>query len=89
MKKLMLVLVASACCSAFTMNASAQQADQATSDAIIAMVKAQWASEIKEPTNVAEQSKEQDSQAKGRQMIVDGRSLQAQAEGNPQAGAGA
>jgi ketosteroid isomerase-like protein len=58
MKKLMLVLVASACCSAFTMNASAQQADQATSDAIIAMVKAQWASEIKEPTNVAEQSKD-------------------------------
>ena len=31
MKKLMLVLIASACCSAFTMNASAQQADQAIS----------------------------------------------------------
>ena len=40
------------------MNASAQQADQATSDAVIAMVKAQWASEIKDPTNVAEQSKD-------------------------------
>jgi ketosteroid isomerase-like protein len=58
MKKLMLVLIASACCSAFTMNASAQQADQATSDAVIAMVKAQWAAEMKDPTNVTEQSKD-------------------------------
>src|SRR5204863_8162169 len=58
MKKMMLVLIASACCTAFAMNASAQQADQATSDAVIAMVKAQWASEIKDPTNVAEQSKD-------------------------------
>ena len=40
------------------MNASAQQADQATSDAVIAMVKGQWASEIKDPTNVAEQPKD-------------------------------
>src|SRR5437667_3617042 len=58
MKKLMLVLVASACCWAFTINASAQQADQATADAVIAMTKAQWAAEIKDPTNVAEQSKD-------------------------------
>ena len=58
MKKLMLVLIASACCLAFTMNASAQQSDQATADAIIAMVKAQWAAEIKDPTNVAEQTKD-------------------------------
>jgi ketosteroid isomerase-like protein len=58
MKKLMLVLIASACCSAFTMNASAQQADQAISDAVIAMVKAQWAAAIKDPTNVAEQTKD-------------------------------
>jgi hypothetical protein len=60
MKKLMLVLVASACCSAFTMNASAQaqQADQATADAVIAMTKAQWAAGMKDPTNVAEQSKD-------------------------------
>src|SRR5207249_1545785 len=58
MKKLMLVLVASACCSAFTMNASAQQADQATADAVIAMTKAQWAAEIKDPMSVAEQSKD-------------------------------
>ena len=40
------------------MNASAQQADQATADGVIAMVKAQWAAEIKDPTNVAEQSKD-------------------------------
>src|SRR4026208_1104114 len=58
MKKLMLVLVASACCTAFAMNASSQQADQATTDAVIAMVKAQWAAEIKDPTNVAEQTKD-------------------------------
>jgi hypothetical protein len=56
MKKLMLVLIASACCLAFTMNASAQQADQATAEAVIAMTKAQWAAEIKDPTSVAEQS---------------------------------
>jgi ketosteroid isomerase-like protein len=58
MKNLMLVLIASACCTAFAMNASAQQADQATADAVIAMTKAQWAAEIKDPTNVAEQMKE-------------------------------
>jgi hypothetical protein len=43
---------------AFTMNASAQQADQATADAVIAMTKAQWAAGIKDPTNVAELSKD-------------------------------
>jgi len=58
MKKLMLVLIASACCTAFAMNASAQQADQVTADAVIAMTKEQWAAEIKDPTNVAEQMKE-------------------------------
>ena len=58
MKKLMFVLIASACCMAFTMNASAQQADQATADAVIAMTKTQWAAGIKDPTNVAEQSKD-------------------------------
>jgi ketosteroid isomerase-like protein len=58
MKKLMLVLIASACCTAFAMNASAQQADQATADAVIAMTKAQWAAEIKDPTNIAEQMKD-------------------------------
>jgi ketosteroid isomerase-like protein len=58
MKKLILVLIVSACCSAFTMNASAQQTDQAISDAVIAMTKAQWAAGIKDPTNVAEQTKD-------------------------------
>src|SRR5437870_7542730 len=58
MKKLMLVLTASACCTAFTMIASAQQADQATADAVIAMTKAQWAAGIKDPTNVADQTKD-------------------------------
>jgi len=58
MKKLMLVLIASACCTAFTMNASAQQADPGISDAVIAMTKAQWAAGIKDPTNVGEQSKD-------------------------------
>jgi ketosteroid isomerase-like protein len=58
MNKLLLALVVSACCSAFTINISAQQADQATSDAVIAMTKAQWAAEIKDPTNISEQSKD-------------------------------
>ena len=58
MKKLMLVLIASGCCTAFTMNASAQQSDQAIADAIIAMTKAQWAAGIKDPTNVSELSKD-------------------------------
>ena len=40
------------------MNASAQQADQAIADAVIAMTKAQWAAGIKDPTNVAELSKD-------------------------------
>jgi hypothetical protein len=58
MKKLIVLLIVSACCSAFTMNVSAQQADQATADAVIATVKAQWAAEIKDPASVAEQSKD-------------------------------
>ena len=58
MKKLMLVLFASACCTAFTMNASAQQADKAIADAVIAMTKAQWAAGMKDPTNIADLSKD-------------------------------
>ena len=58
MKKVTLILVASAFCTAFAMHASAQQADQATADAVIAMVKAQWAAEMKDPTNVADQFKD-------------------------------
>jgi ketosteroid isomerase-like protein len=58
MKKLMLAVIASAVCSAFTMHASAQQADQAISDSVIAMTKAQWAAGMKDPTNVAALSKD-------------------------------
>ncbi len=58
MKKLMLVVIAAACCTAFTMNASAQQADKAIADAVIAMTKAQWAAGIKDPSNIAELSKD-------------------------------
>jgi len=59
MKKMMFVLIASACCTAFAINVLAQQpADQATADAVIAMVKAQWAAEIKDPTSVTEQMKD-------------------------------
>jgi hypothetical protein len=58
MKKLMLVLITSACCAAFTINASAEQADQAIADAVIAMTKAQWAAGMKDPTNIAAQSKD-------------------------------
>ena len=40
MKKIMLVLIASACCSALANHAFAQDADKAIADAVIAMVKA-------------------------------------------------
>jgi ketosteroid isomerase-like protein len=59
MKKLKLLLIASACCSAFTLNAFAEEAgDQAIADAVIAMTKAQWAAGMKDPTNIAAQSKD-------------------------------
>src|SRR5438477_9077371 len=58
MKKLILVLIALACCPPFAINRPAQQADQATADTVIAMTKAQWAAEIKDPTSVAEQMKD-------------------------------
>src|SRR5438094_6785115 len=58
MKKFILVFIAFTCCTAFAMNASAQQAVQATADAVIAMTKAQWAAEFKDPTSVTEQSKD-------------------------------
>ncbi len=59
MKKLIMVCIASACCSAFAFNASAQDADKGISDAVIASVKAQWAADIKNPANIADQSKDQ------------------------------
>ena len=60
MKKLISVLIASACCSTFTINASAQPAaaDKAIADAVIAMTKAQWATGMKDPTNVTEMGKD-------------------------------
>ena len=39
-------------------HAFAQDADKAIADAVIAMVKAQWTADIKDPTNVAAQSKD-------------------------------
>jgi ketosteroid isomerase-like protein len=58
MKRLMLVLIASACCSALATHAFAQDADKTIADAVIATVKAQWAADIKDPTNMAAQSKD-------------------------------
>ena len=49
----------SGCCAAFAMNAPAQQpADKAIADAVIGMTKAQWAAGMKDPSNVAELSKD-------------------------------
>lgn len=58
MKKTMLGLIASVCFTDFAINVSAQQADQAIADTVIAMVKAQWAAERKDPKNVAEHMKD-------------------------------
>src|SRR5213080_4952560 len=58
MKKTGLVLIVIACCSALTTHAFGQDSDQAIADAVIAMVKAQWAAQIKDPTNVADQTKD-------------------------------
>ena len=58
MKKTILVFTVIACCSALTTHAFAQDADKAIADAVIAMTKAQWAAGIKDPTNVADQSKD-------------------------------
>jgi len=57
MKKLTLLLIASV--GALTLNAFAEDAgDQTIADAVMAMTKAQWAAGIKDPTNVAAQSKD-------------------------------
>lgn len=58
MKRTPLVLIVIACCSALTTHAFGQEPDKAIADAVIAMTKAQWAAGIKDPTNVAEQSKD-------------------------------
>src|SRR2546421_9805314 len=54
----MWLVIAPAVSTAFKMIVSAQQADQASADAVIAMTKAQWAAEIKDPTSVTEQMKD-------------------------------
>ncbi len=54
----MAVLTVIACYSALAGSIFAQDSDQATSDAIIGMVKAQWAAEMKNPASVAEQMKD-------------------------------
>ncbi len=58
-KRLTLVCMAASLSAAFTLNASAQQADQEIADAVMASVKAQWAADIKNPANIAEQSRDQ------------------------------
>ena len=58
MKKLMSLLIAVACCSALPLHAADPQPDQAIVDAVMAMAKAQWAAEMKDPTNTAEQLKD-------------------------------
>jgi ketosteroid isomerase-like protein len=58
MRKMILVLLGLACVAALTLNGFGQQsANQSVADDIMAMVKAQWAAEMKDPTNVAEQMK--------------------------------
>ena len=47
-----------ACCSALATHGFGQDADKAVADAVIAMTKAQWAAGIKDPTNVADQTKD-------------------------------
>src|SRR4051812_37923711 len=58
MKKILLIIMMTACSSALTTHAFAQEADKAVADAVIAMVKAQWAAEIKDATNITEQMKD-------------------------------
>ncbi len=58
MRKMTLVLLGLVCVAALTLNGLGQQsANQSVADDVIAMVKAQWAAEMKDPTNVAEQMK--------------------------------
>lgn len=55
MRKVTLALMGIACLAALTLTGFGQQSS--VGDQVIAMVKAQWAAEIKDPTNVAEQMK--------------------------------
>jgi len=58
MKKAALVLITIAFCSALTTRTYGQEGDKAIADAVIALTKAQWAAGIKDPTNVADQTKD-------------------------------
>jgi ketosteroid isomerase-like protein len=55
MRKVTVGLLGVACVAALALNGFGQQSSVA--DDVIAMVKAQWAAEMKDPTNVAEQMK--------------------------------
>ncbi|MEP6718468.1 MAG: DUF4440 domain-containing protein [bacterium] len=55
MRKVTLALMGIACLAALTLTGFGQQSS--VGDQVIAMVKAQWAAEIKDPTNVAEHMK--------------------------------
>lgn len=55
MRKVTVGLLGLACAAALALNGFGQQSSIA--DDVIAMVKAQWAAEMKDPTNVAEQMK--------------------------------
>ena len=55
MRFLLLGFLVLSCVAVLTMKGAAQQ--QSVADEVIAIVKAQWAAEMKDPTNVAEQMK--------------------------------
>lgn len=58
MRKVTLGLLGLACVAALTLNGFGQQSsNQSVADGVIAMVRAQWAAGMKDPTDVAEQMK--------------------------------
>ena len=58
MRKISFGLLVLACVAALTLNGLGQQSsNQSVADDVIAMVRAQWAAGVKDPTNVAEQMK--------------------------------
>ncbi len=57
MRKMLLGLLVLACFAALTLSGLAQQSSSQVADDVMAMVRAQWAAEIKAPTNIAEQMK--------------------------------
>ncbi|MEP6742493.1 MAG: DUF4440 domain-containing protein [bacterium] len=57
MRKMLLGLLVLACFAALTLSGLAQQSSSQVADDVMAMVRAQWAAEIKDPTNIAAQMK--------------------------------